>query len=174
MKRLLFLALTQQQAVAVVGALMTAGIERESIHVIADDASQPERLGLHPATTVTTTEMENEMDWGMVAGGSLGLAAGITASSTLAPLGLLFGGGVIFLSSMVGIGLGGWLGKLVGEETPVHLLQKYQHALQQGGFLVLVDIPTERMSEIHKVIRHHCPKALVEVIHPHWDYQQVA
>lgn len=174
MKRLVFLAPTAKQVEGVASALTGKGIEEGSIHVMADDPCQLEKLHVPPATDVETTELEDDMDWGMVAGGSFGLAAGLVASSALGPVGAVVSGGAVVASSILGIGLGGWLGKLVGEDTPVHLLGKYQHALQQGCFLVMVDIPVERMSEIHKVIRHHCPQALVEIIHLHWDHQQAA
>lgn len=174
MRRLVFLAPQSHQVQGVVEDLLARGIPEEQIHTIADDRSRLIRLHFRPATDVETTELENDMDWGMVAGGSFGLAAGLMASSALGPAGPIISGGAVVVSSLLGIGLGGWLGKLVGEETPVHLLAKYKHALEQGCFLMMVDIPAERMSEIHKVIRHHCPNALVEIIHLHWDHQQAA
>ncbi|MFY0676677.1 MAG: hypothetical protein K6L74_14450 [Neptuniibacter sp.] len=174
MKRLVFLAPTSKQVQGVISSLISKGVSEDGIHIIANDLSQIEGLHLRPASDVETTELENDMDWGMVAGGGFGLAAGLVASTVFSPLGAVWAGGTVIAGSFLGIGLGGWLGKLVGESTPVHLLGKYKHALEQGCFLVLVDISAERMSEIHKVIRHHCPKALVEIIHLHWDYQQVA
>ncbi|MGH1462676.1 MAG: hypothetical protein ACRBB6_11615 [Neptuniibacter sp.] len=174
MRRLIFLAPTSKQVEGVIASFISEGVTEDGIHVIANDLSQIENMNLRPASDVETTELENDMDWGMVAGGGLGLAAGLVASTALAPLSSIVAGGAVVAGSFLGIGLGGWLGKLVGESTPVHLLCKYKHALEQGGFLVMVDIPAERMSEIHKVIRHHCPKALVEIIHLHWDYHQAA
>lgn len=174
MKRLVFLAPTSLQVQGVFDSLISKGVSKDDIHIIANDCSQIEKLHLKAATEVETTELENDMDWGMVAGGGFGLAAGLVASTALAPLGAVWAGGTVIAGSFLGIGLGGWLGKLVGESTPVHILGKYKHALEQGCFLVMVNIPTERMSEMHKVIRHHCPKALVEIIHLHWDHQQAA
>ncbi|WP_286239563.1 hypothetical protein [Neptuniibacter halophilus] len=174
MKRLVFLAPQLQHAQGVVAEFLNRGIEDESIHLLADDAELLELLALRPASVVETTELENDMDWGMVAGGGFGLAAGLVAGSALTPAGPLLSGGALVVSSLLGIGLGGWLGRLVGEETPLALLQKYQHALQQGGILVMVDIPEERMSEIHKAIRQYCPSALVEIVHLHWDHHQQA
>lgn len=174
MRRLLFLVPNQQQLSDVVADFFSIGIEESSVHLIADDASLLTGLPCRAATDVETTEFENDMDWGMVAGGGFGLAAGLMATTVLGPIGPLTGGGAVIVTSILGISLGGWLGKLVGEETPLHLLAKYKHALEQGCFLVMVDIPEERSCEIHKVIRQHCPKALVEIIHLHWDHQQAA
>ncbi|WP_299177752.1 hypothetical protein [uncultured Neptuniibacter sp.] len=174
MRRLVFLAPQAQQVQSVVADFIAMGIEKESIHTIADDASRLEKLHFRPATVVETTELENDMDWGMVAGGGFGLAAGLMVTTALGPVGTVVTGGAVIASSLLGIGIGGWLGKMVGEETPLHLLEKYKHALEQGCFLVMVDIPAERMSEVHKVIRQHCPKALVEIIYLHWDHQQAA
>ncbi|WP_415885497.1 hypothetical protein ACMXYO_12855 [Neptuniibacter sp. QD37_6] len=174
MRRLVFLAPTVSQVNSVVADFLAVGIEDESIHFIAEDESLIEKISARAATDIETTERENDLDWGMVAGGSFGLAAGLVATTVLGPVGSVVSGGTVVVSSILGIGLGGWLGKLVGEDTPVHLLAKYKHALQQGGVLVMVDIPAERMTETHKLIRQHCPKALVEIIHLHWDHQQAA
>lgn len=174
MNRLVFLAPTSQQVKGVISSLTAKGVPEDAIYVIANDQSLIEKMHFHPASDVETTELENDMDWGMVAGGGFGLAAGLVASTALGPMSAIVAGGTVVAGSFLGISLGGWLGKLVGENTPVHLLGKYKHALEQGGLLVMVDIHEERMLEIHKVIRHHCPKALVEIIHLHWDHRQVA
>lgn len=174
MRKLVFLAPQEQQVTRVITAFAGLGIDESDIHVVSEDPERVTALKLHPATVLETTELENDMDWGMVAGGRAGLATGLVVTNVLGPTGIILGGGTLVVSSILGIGLGGWLGKLIGEDTPLFLLQKYKDALQQGAFLVMVDIPAERMSEIHKVIRHHCPKALIEIIHLHWDHQQTA
>ncbi|MFW1676845.1 hypothetical protein ACFVYJ_03575 [Pontibacter sp. JAM-7] len=174
MRRLVFLAQRLQQATSVVQEMQTLGVSEESIHVIAKDASLLEKIGLKPASETETTELENDIDWGMVAGGSFGLIAGLAAGTVLGPATLVLGGGAILASSLLGIGVGGWLGRLVGAETPATFLEKYEHALQQGGFLIVVDTPTEQMPMVHFTIRKHCPQALIEVFYPHWDHQQAA
>lgn len=174
MKRLVFLSPTSQQVKGVIRSFTAGGVPEDAIHLIAQDPAIIEQMHFRPASEVETTELENDMDWGMVAGGGVGLAAGLMASAALGPLSVIAAGGTVVVGSFLGAGLGGWLGKLVGEATPLHLLEKYKHALEQGCFLVMVDIPEERMSDIHKVIRHHCPKALVEIVHLHWDYRQAA
>lgn len=174
MRRLLFLVPSERQLGGVITELIAAGIESDSVHLIAEERSQLGKLDCRLATVVETTEFENDMDWGIVAGGGFGLAAGLMATAVLGPVATITVNGAVVITSILGISLGGWLGKLVGEETPLHLLAKYKHALEQGGFLVLVDIPEQRTCEIHKLIRRHCPKALVEIIHLHWDRQQAA
>ncbi|MDF2181163.1 hypothetical protein [Neptuniibacter sp. CAU 1671] len=174
MRRLVFLAQRLQQAKTVVQAIQALGIDEECIHVIAKDASQLEKFGLTPASRTETTEVENDMDWGMVAGGSFGLIAGLAAGTVLGPPSIVLGGGALLAASLLGIGVGGWLGRLVGAETPATFLQKYEHALQQGGFLMVIDTPTEQMPKVHFTIREHCPQALIEVFYPHWDHQQAA
>ncbi len=173
MKRLVFLAPTIEEAKLVVESLQAMKIEDEWMHVVASDQHLLETEHLHPATEMETTDVARDMDLGIVAGGTVGLLAGLAAVG-LGPLGLALGGGTILAGSLLGIGLGGWLGKMIGERTPSEQMERYKSALEEGQILMMVDVPSERLPEAFSLIRKHCPQALVEAISLTHDHQIAA
>ena len=164
MKRLVFLAPTLEQAQNVVEDLRKMDIPDEKMHVVAKDHQMLQDANIHEATDMETSEVESDMDWGMVSGGTIGVIAGLAVLGT-APFGLVLGGGTLLTLSLLGIGFGGWLGKMIGEGTPNSLIEKYEHALDDGQIVMMVDVPAERLPEFHHMIRGHCPKALIESVH---------
>lgn len=164
MKRLVFLAPTLEQAQMVVTDLREMGIEDEKMHVVAKDHKMLQDANMHEATELETSELENDMDWGMVSGGTVGMLAGLAVLGS-APFGLVLGGGTLLTMSLLGIGFGGWLGKMIGEGTPNAMIEKYEHALDDGEIVMMVDVPAERLPEFHQMIKSHCPKALIESVH---------
>ncbi|MBY4676283.1 hypothetical protein [Marinobacterium arenosum] len=161
MKRLIFLAPSLGQAETVVEGLRALDIDDNWMHIVAKDHHMLEQAHLHEATDLETTEMATDLDWGMVAGGTLGMLAGLSAIG-LGPLGLVLGGGTVLAGSLLGIGLGGWLGKMIGEQTPRAELEKYSHAIEQGQLLMMIDIPELKLPAVFRLIREHCPQALIE------------
>ena len=162
MKQLIFLAPSLERAVTVVSGLSALGISEDDVHIVADDPEQIEQAHLHKANPVDTTEIENDLDWGMIAGGSLGLLAGLSVVGG-GPAGFIAGSGIVWLSSLAGIGLGGWLGTLIGEQTPRSEMEKYRSAIVQGKVLMVVEVPDEKLPPAFSLIRENCPQALIEM-----------
>jgi len=173
MKRLIFLAPSMEQAKTVVAGLHQLSVDDEQIHVLAKDHDLLQKEHLHEATELETTELEQDMDWGMVAGGTMGLLAGLAVTG-MGPFGLILGGGSALAGSLLGVGLGGWLGAMIGESTPTAAVEKYEHAIDSGQLLMMVDVDAEQMPPAWKLIRETCPQALVEANHLTHDHQLVA
>jgi len=173
MKRLIFLAPSLAQAETVVEGMRVLGVEDDGIHVVAKDGRKLEQSHLHPATNVETSELENDLDWGMVAGGTLGMFAGLSVLGA-GPFGIILGGGTLLASSLLGIGLGGWLGYMIGEQTTRAEVEKYEHAIEQGQLLMIADVPTESLPPVFRLIRETCPQALIESSDMSFDRQQSA
>ena len=173
MKRLTFLTPNMEQAQGVVNELRTMGVSEEMMHVVAKDHDMLQKAHIHEATEMETSELETDFDWGMVAGGVLGLVIGFTAYKSML-FGFEFGAGSLLVLSLVGIVLGGWLGKIIGENTPSGELEKYQPAIEEGQILMMVDVPLEQLPELYKMVRKHCPKALIETTHLFHDHPLAA
>ncbi len=173
MKRLTFLAADLQQAQTVVDDLRKMGVSDEMMHVVAEDHQMLQKAHIHEATEMETSEFESDFDWGMVIGGVLGLAVGF-AIYQLSLFGFEFGMGSLLLMLLGGVLLGGWVGKIIGESTPSSEMEKYQHAIDAGQILMMVDVPLERVPEFYKMIRRRCPKALIESSHIFHDHPLAA
>lgn len=173
MKQIIFLVPSPEQARTVAEGLIALGVAEEDLHAVAHDPKQLINAHLHQATDVETTELETDLDWGMVAGGSLGLLAGLSVVGG-GPAGFIAGGGVVFISSLAGIGLGGWLGVLIGIQTPRGELDKYRNAIAQGQLLMIVELTAEVLPPAFSLIRENCPQALIEVSDHHFDRRLAA
>ncbi len=173
MKRMVFTVPTLELASTIADAIYALGIEEEAIHVVTRDPELLRDTNLLEATELETTDLEKDMDWGIVAGGSVGLLAGLSVIGT-GPLGIVLGGGTVLAGSLIGMGLGGWLGKMLGEGTPSQALDTYHEAIELGEVLMLVDVPLETLPQAFGVIKQHCPETTVEAIHLTHDHQHAA
>ncbi len=173
MKRLYFLCSNLIEATGVVEGFRAEGLEDDCIHVVGRDHHMLEEAKLHEATTVETTRLREGLDAGLVAGGSIGLLAGLAVIVT-GPFGIALGGGTLLTSSLAGMGLGGWLGSLLGERRPDTDVRRYQAAIEEGQILVMADVRAERLPTFYQIIKRHCPNALVESFHLTHDHEVAA
>lgn len=169
MKRLMFLIQDLQTAERVVAGLREIDIAEEMMHIIARDRRSLELAHLHSATVMETSELETDFNWGLVAGGTLGLVLGFILYGS-AIMGIEFGASGLLVLVLSGSVAGGWLGKLIGESTPNSALQKYQSALDAGQILMMVDVAAEAMPQVYTQVRRHCPAALIESVHLFHDH----
>jgi len=85
---------------------------------------------------------------------------------TFPPVGLAIGGGALFAIGAAGAGVGGWLASMVGVSVPSTRLKKFEDAIKDGEFLVLVDVKRDRVNEIEELVKKHHPEADIERIEP--------
>jgi len=173
MRRLTFLAPDLARTKIVVEELRKMDVPEEMMHVVGADHDSLEKAHIHEATEMETSELETDFDWGIVAGGVLGLIIGFISYESII-FGFEFGAFSLLAVTIVGAFVGGWVGKLIGESTPNSELDKYQHAIDAGQMLMMVDVPVERLPEIYKMVRKHCPKALIESSHLFHDHPLAA
>ncbi|WP_299199072.1 hypothetical protein [uncultured Amphritea sp.] len=173
MKRLIFLAPDLAHAKTVVDELRQLGIDDAVMHLIARDHKLLQKAHLHEATDMETSELESDFNWGIVAGGVIGLILGVSLKGSLF-FGFEFGMLSLLVITIIGATCGGLLGKVIGESTPNSDLEKYQHAINAGQILMMVDVAVELLPEVYKRVRKHCPKALIENHHVFHDHPLAA
>ncbi|MBN0989276.1 hypothetical protein [Amphritea pacifica] len=173
MRRLTFLTPDLAHAELVVEELRQLGIGDEAMHLVASDHSMLQKAHLHEATEMETTEVENDFNWGIVAGGVLGLVAGIVAYGSKISS-FEFGAMSLLVITIIFAFWGGVVGKAIGESTPNSHLEKYRHAIEAGQILMIVDVAVELLPDVYKKVRMHCPKALIESSHVFHDHPLAA
>jgi hypothetical protein len=164
MKRIYFLVPDHDSAHAIVDDLVANGIDQTHISVIAKQEKSLEDLP--EATQLEKSDWAPALQRGIAMGGSIGLFAG-TAALAFEPVGLIVGGGALLLGSTVGgASFGAWASTLIGVSTPNTQLEKFEDAIVRGQILMLVDVPKQRIEEIHNTIRRHHPEADFEGVEP--------
>ncbi|HXH02609.1 MAG TPA: DUF1269 domain-containing protein [Candidatus Competibacteraceae bacterium] len=172
MKRLYFLVPDVDSARKIVDELLLARIEERHIHIVAKDHTALEQAHLPEAGLFEESDFVPALERGLAVGGATGLLAGITAV-TFPPAGLVLGGGAILATSLLGAGLGAWVASMIGVSVPNTQLDQFQHAIDAGQLLMMVDVPKARVGEITELIKTHHPEAEVKgaepTLHPYVD-----
>jgi hypothetical protein len=75
-------------------------------------------------------------------------------------------GGIILGSALAGAGLGAWLGGMVGMNIGSTRLRQFEEAIEGGQFLMMIDVPKDRVEEITEMIKKHHPEADVRGVEP--------
>ena len=161
MRRLYFLLPDLDVAHKVVDELLLARVEERHIHIIAAEGVE---LGdLPEASLLQKSDFIPAMERGVALGGATGVLAGLAA---LALPGIVVAGGAILGVSLLGAGMGAWLGGMIGMDVENTRVKAFQSAIEKGEILVLVDVPRDRVSEIEQLVRKHHPDADFEGTEP--------
>ncbi|HUL13795.1 MAG TPA: DUF1269 domain-containing protein [Methylococcaceae bacterium] len=163
MKRIYFLVPNIEITRQIVDELLLARVEERHIHILAKRGTP---LGdLPEASALQKTDFIPAMERGLALGGIAGTLAGLIAIAL--PTGLVVGGGaVVLISALTGAGMGTWLAGMVGLSVGNTRLQPYEEAIEKGSFLVMVDVPKDRVEDIHELVRKHHPEAEFEGTEP--------
>jgi hypothetical protein len=84
------------------------------------------------------------------------------------PIGLVLGGGAVLAISTVGAGLGGFSATLVGISADSRRIEQFEEAINNGEFLIMIDMETDQIEKIKTIIRKLHPEADFEGIEPHF------
>jgi hypothetical protein len=145
-----------------VNELQNVGIKESEIHVIARDDIPLE--GLHKASELQKTEFTHGLEVGAGVGGIAGMLAGLLAI-TFPPAGVVLGGGAVILgTTLVGASFGTLLSGLIARDIPNHELDHFQNAILNGSILLLLDIATQRIDEISKLVKNTHPEAHIRIV----------
>ena len=156
MKRLYFLLPNIDTAKTLVDELLLARIEERHIHVIAKEGCPMENLP--EATLLQKSDFVPALERGIALGGATGVLAGLVALA-FPPAGLVLGGGAILSIALAGAGVGAWLSSMIGTDVPNSRLKAFEAAIGKGEFLMLVDVPKDRVDEIDALVKQHHPDA---------------
>lgn len=163
MRRLYFLVSDVQAGKKVVDELLLAHIEWKHIHVLAKRGTPLEDLP--EASFWQKSDIIPAMLRAVPMGGGTGILCGLVALA-LEPHLVVAGGAVLLASSLAGVGVGVWLGGMVGLNVGNTRLRAFQEAIERGELLVIVDVPRDRVEEITERIRKTHPEAHPEGTEP--------
>jgi hypothetical protein len=163
MKRLYFLVPGVDSARKIVDELLVARIEIRHIHVLAKRGTPMEDLP--EASLLQKTDFIPAVERCLALGGAVGTIAGLVAIS-LPPAWPVIAGGIVLGSALAGAGIGAWLGGMVGMNVGSTRLKQFEAAIEAGQFLMMVDVPRQRVEQVTELIKTHHPEADVRGVEP--------
>ncbi|AUD79099.1 hypothetical protein CW740_07500 [Kangiella profundi] len=140
--------------------LRDAGVEDAHLHVIAKQDGQLLRRGLNAANSWYKTDILNGWSQGV----RYGLAAGIIASLFFAAFDVFSGyyGFIgIFFTLVIFTAFGTWLGGFIGLQSKNHALKDFYHFVDEGEYLLLIDLSLSEAKHIKGVLNYHPSLMLV-------------
>lgn len=162
MKRIYFLVPKIGIAKKVVNNLLLARIEERHIHVVAKRGTPLEDLP--EASFLQKSDFIPALEQGLAVGGLTGILAGLVAVAL--PTGLVLGGGAVLAISLAGAGVGAWMSSMIGLNIGDRRIRQFQEAIEKGEFLMMVDVPRQRVAEIEGIVKSHHPEAECEGTEP--------
>ena len=165
MRRLYFLIPTIESAKTIVDELLLARVDQRHIHIAAADHHALIEANLPEANLLQESDFVPAVERGLAIGGATGILAGVAAVA-LPGIGLALGGGAILGIGLAGAGLGAWVSSMIGISAPSSRLTEFEDAIKQGGLLMMVDVPKQRVDEITDLIKQHHPEAEIEGTEP--------
>lgn len=161
MRRLYFLLPDLDTTKKIVDELLLARIEDRHIHIVAKEGTPMEEL---PERSFQS-DVGPAIEQGLALGGATGVLAGLVAI-TFPPAGMVLGGGAVLALTIMGAGMGAFYSAMLGLDREDRRIQKFDDAIAQGEFLMLVDVPKKRVHEIEALIKSHHPDADIEGVEP--------
>ncbi|KND56981.1 putative transmembrane protein [Candidatus Paraburkholderia schumanniana] len=163
MRRIYFLLPNVPSAKGIIDELLLKRIEWRHIHVLARPHEPLEDL---PQATLTQrSDLLPALARGTAAGGVTGALAGLVAMA-FPPAGLTITGGVVVCMTLASMGFGAWTATMIGVGIPNTRLRRFEHAIENGELLMMVDMPKDRVEEIEALVKSHHPEADVEGADP--------
>jgi hypothetical protein len=163
MRRLYFLVPDAQVGKKVVDELLLAHVEWKHIHVVAKRGTPLEDLP--EASAWQKSDIIPAMLRAVPVGGATGMLCGLVALA-LSPGLVVAGGGVLLATSLAGVGIGVYLGGMVGLNVGSTRVKAYEAAIERGELLVIADVPRGEVEAITARIRKVHPKAEPEGTEP--------
>lgn len=163
MRRIYFLTPDIAVTKHIVNDLMQAKIDEKHIHIIAKRNTSLEDLP--EASLLQKSDFIPAVEQGLAIGGSAGMLAGLVAV-ILPPASTVIAGGILLTSTIVGAGVGAWASGMVGMSIGNRRIKEFEDAIEAGKFLVLVDVPANRVDEIEERVKQHIPQAEIESTEP--------
>jgi hypothetical protein len=163
MRRIYFLVPSIGVTRRVVDELLLARVEEKHIHVIAKRGTPLEELP--EASLLQKSDFIPAVQQGMALGGSTGVLAGLVAV-VLPPASTVVAGGILLATALAGAGIGAWVSGLVGMSVGNRRIKEFEDAIEAGHFLVLADVPSDRVDQIEERVKQHLPEVEIESTEP--------
>jgi hypothetical protein len=164
MKRRLYLLVPDREVgKKVVDELLLAHVEWKHIHVIAKRGTPLEDLP--EASHWQKSDVVPALQRAIPVGGATGLLCGLVGLA-LEPHLVIAGGGILLATSLAGVGVGAYLGGMVGLNVGNTRHKAFEQAIERGELLVIADVPRDRVEDISERIREAHPQAEVKGTDP--------
>ena len=137
--------------------LLLARIEDRHMHFLARRGTD---LGeLHQASYLQKTDTTHGAAVGFVIGGFVGICVGI-ALLYFPPGGISVQLVAVLIAAIVGALLGTWGAAMVGLQVPNSRLKGFEHDIEEGKILLMLDVPASRYQEVRAIIARTHPEAM--------------
>lgn len=162
-RRLYFMVPDVISARSIRDELLLARIENDHIHILAKEGTA---LGdLHEASILQKTDFVHGAEIGLVMGGVLGILAGLVAI-LFPPAGVHLQEVTILITALVGAAFGAWVSSMVASSVPNSRLRTFEAGIEAGRILMMVDVPSTRVSEVRKLVASRHPEASGSIQEP--------
>ena len=157
-RRLYFLLPDINRTQQAVNELVLSHVEERHIHVLAKEGATLDELP--EATLFQKSDLIHGMELGLSIGGLTGALVGLLAV-TLAPSSLAVNGGALLACTLAGALIGVWASGMIGINVPNSRLKAFEHALEEGQILLMVDVPKGQVDHVIDLVKKHHPEAHV-------------
>lgn len=130
------------------------------IHVVGKSTLAIEHLNLHNANLFQTTNLPKALLKGGVTGFFMGALLGVVLI-WLSPWGLVISATGVLVFTLVGIIFGLWISGLIGIGVKNAIIEQTASSIQQGKYLMMLDLTETQEKAIISDISQHFPQALV-------------
>ncbi len=138
--------------------LLLARISEQQMHFLGKRGTNMQDLP--EASQVQKTDIVHGFQVGMFAGALTGAIMGLTAYLMRDIIGMQMEVGIVLVLFLVGGVYGAFIsGLFIGSSTPNVKLKKFQHSMDEGHILLMVDVAKDRVDEIRKIVHQHFPEA---------------
>ncbi|HQS58051.1 MAG: DUF1269 domain-containing protein [Gallionellales bacterium 35-53-114] len=163
MKRLYFLVPKIDMAKKIVDELLLQRIDINHIHVLSKRGTLMDNLP--EASYLQKSDFVPALEQGLLTGGFTGFVAGVVALTLTGES--LLSGGALLVATLVGAVFGAFVSSLLGSSVGNRQIRQFDEAInEKGAFLMMVDIPRERIAEIEQAILKQNPGAKSEGTEP--------
>tara|TARA_R110002073_G_scaffold101464_4_gene230581 strand:+ start:595 stop:1104 length:510 start_codon:yes stop_codon:yes gene_type:complete len=163
MRRIYFLVPDLITTKKIVDELLLARIEERNIHIIAKRGTPLENLP--EANLLQKSDFIPAAEQGLVLGGATGMFVGLVAM-ILSPALTVIAGGVLLAITLAGAAVGAWFGGMVGMNVGNRRIKQFEYAIDMGEFLVMADVPPDRVDVIEAGVRQHLPQVELDGTEP--------
>jgi hypothetical protein len=162
MKRIYFLIPSIEITKKIVDELLLARIDDHHIHVLAKRGTAMD--GLPEANYLQKTDLAPALRQGLVIGVVTGFISGVVALTLTS--GTAMAGGIILATSLSGALVGAWVSGLVGSSIGNRQIRKFNEAIESGNFLLIVDLPEQRVETVEAIVMKNHPETRCEGTEP--------
>jgi hypothetical protein len=136
--------------------LLLARVEDRHMHFLARRGTD---LGeLHEASYLQKTDTVHGGFVGLVTGGGLGIVVGLVLVN-YPPGGVSLELVAVLVAAIVGATLGTWVASMVGLQVPNSRLKAFDHDIEAGKILLMLDVPAGRYEGVREIIARTHPEA---------------